>query len=74
MKLKLCNEMKMKMKMSDLPLVIIYIPTFNLCNVLKRTIDSVCSQTYKNLEIIIVNNFPAYNADIYFKKILKFNA
>lgn len=66
--------MKMKMKMSDLPLVIIYIPTFNLCNVLKRTIDSVCSQTYKNLEIIIVNNFPAYNADIYFKKFLKFNA
>lgn len=38
------------------PLVSIYIPTFNRCDLLKRAVDSVRVQTYTNLEIIVVDD------------------
>jgi GalNAc5-diNAcBac-PP-undecaprenol beta-1,3-glucosyltransferase len=38
------------------PLVTIVVPTYNRVGLLKRLIKSVVSQTYKNIEIIIVNN------------------
>jgi glycosyltransferase involved in cell wall biosynthesis len=40
----------------SLPLVSVIIPTFNRAHVLKRAIDSVVNQTYKNIELIIVND------------------
>lgn len=40
----------------SLPLVSVIIPTFNRAHVLKRAIDSVYNQTYKNIELIIVND------------------
>lgn len=42
--------------MSDMPLVSVVIPVYNTEKYLTRCLDSVLAQTYKNLEIIIVND------------------
>ncbi len=42
--------------MNNNPLVSIIIPTFNRCGVLKRAVLSAVNQTYKKIEIIIVND------------------
>lgn len=41
---------------SETPLVSVLIPTYNRKWLLPRTLDSVLSQSYKNLEIILVND------------------
>ena len=38
------------------PLVSVIIPTYRRCNMLSRAIDSVLLQTYKNIEIIVVDD------------------
>lgn len=38
------------------PLVSVIVPVYNSEKFLKRTIDSIASQTYRNLEIILVND------------------
>lgn len=38
------------------PLISVIVPVFNVRNVLKRCLDSICNQTYRNLEIICVDD------------------
>ena len=38
------------------PLISICIASYNNCRYLKRMLDSAISQTYKNIEIIIVDD------------------
>lgn len=38
------------------PRVSVYIPTYNRCNLLKRALTSVLDQTWKNLDIIVVDD------------------
>lgn len=44
------------MKMDESPLVSIIIPTYKRPHMLRRSINSVIAQTYKNIEIIIVDD------------------
>jgi len=45
-----------KQKLSNQPLVSICIPTYNAKKTVVQTVQSILNQTYKNLEIIIVDN------------------
>ena len=38
------------------PLITVIIPVYNVSNYLKQCLDSIINQTYKNLEIILVND------------------
>lgn len=42
--------------MKDQPLITVVIPTYNRSDVLRRTIKSVLKQTYKNFELLIVDD------------------
>jgi len=46
----------MTQKKTELPLVSIIIPVYNGSNYLRYAIDSALKQTYKNLEIIVIND------------------
>ena len=52
-----------KENMKNNPLVSIVIPVYNGSNFLKKAIDSALAQTYKNIEILVVNDGSADNND-----------
>lgn len=45
-----------KSKMNVETLVSVIVPVFNREHVLRETMDSICNQTYKNLEIIVIDD------------------
>ncbi|WP_277640134.1 glycosyltransferase family 2 protein [Wolinella succinogenes] len=50
-----------KNKIND-PLISVVIPMFNRSKTIKRCLDSVCSQTYSNLEVIVVDDCSTDNS------------
>jgi glycosyltransferase involved in cell wall biosynthesis len=49
-------------------LVSIYLPTHNRVDLLQRAIESVCAQTYKNIELIVVNDASTDGTEEYLRK------
>ncbi len=44
------------MKCESLPLISIIVPVYNVRVYLRKCLDSICGQTYKNLEIVVVDD------------------
>jgi glycosyltransferase involved in cell wall biosynthesis len=45
-----------KQKVKDLPLVSVIIPAYNAEEFIERTLNSVLTQTYQNLEVLVIND------------------
>ena len=43
--------------------VSVIVPTYNRAHLLKKTIESILSQTYTDLELIVVSNYSTDNTD-----------
>lgn len=57
--------------MFEIPKVTIYITTYNRLSYLKRALNSVINQSYKNLEIIIVDDFSNDGTQQFLREISK---
>jgi glycosyltransferase involved in cell wall biosynthesis len=52
--MRLCS--KLQVRQPENPLISVVLPTFNRCRLLGRALDSVLAQTYRNLELIVVDD------------------
>ena len=50
------EEQKKKEKINELPLITVAVTVYNIRDYLKRSIESVIEQSYKNLEILLVDD------------------
>ena len=57
--------------MKEMPLVSVIIPCYNREKEIEISINSVCSQTYKNIEIIIVDDHSSDNSVKHIKELMK---
>lgn len=57
----------------NLPLVSIIVPVYNSVNFVNKNIFSILNQTYKNIEIIIVNDGSTDNSDEKIKNLFSFD-
>ncbi len=49
------------MTINNMPLVSVIVTTYNRKDLLTKTIDSILNQTYKNYELIVVDNYSNYD-------------
>ena len=56
------------MNKSTLPLISVVIPTYNCANFLKKALQSVIDQSYKNWEAIVIDNYSIDNTQQVIKK------
>ena len=61
------------MQQNDLPLVSVIIPTYNRADMLVKAVESVSKQSYKSIEIIIIDDGSTDGTDRYIKEIKKNN-
>ena len=59
------------MSINKQPLVTVYIPTFNRLELLQRAVESVRNQTYKNLEIVVVDDCSTDGTQKYLEQLAK---
>lgn len=50
------KEIKQDIENTEQPLITVAVTVYNIKDYLKRSIESVCNQTYKNLEILLVDD------------------
>ncbi|WP_159022663.1 glycosyltransferase family 2 protein [Formosa sp. L2A11] len=65
------NILKKKIIMNQQPLVSVVLTSFNQCTLLKRAYESLVNQTYKNIEIIVVDDCSTEPETIAYLKELK---
>lgn len=65
------NKIKINNKCNDNELISIIIPIYNVEKYLSRCINSVIKQTYKNLEIILVNDGSTDNSETICREYIK---
>ena len=72
---KLCLEEKLldqgQIKYNNKPIISIVIPSYNKADILLKSIRSIQNQSFKNIEIIIVNDCSTDNSDKIFNYLLK---
>lgn len=47
--------------MSDQPIISVIVTTYNREELLKETLQSILSQTYKNIEVLVIDNYSDYD-------------
>ncbi|MED9904852.1 MAG: glycosyltransferase family 2 protein [Lachnospiraceae bacterium] len=50
------EQKEKKMKQAAQPLISVIVPVYNIIEYLPRCVESICRQTYKNLEILLVDD------------------
>ena len=73
--IKICNEEKLlnknKIDYEGKPLISIVLPTYNKEDILIKSLRSIQNQSFKNIEIIILNDNSTDNTSKYFQYLLK---
>ena len=73
--IKLCLEEKFiyknKIGYNNKPIISVIVPTYNKGNFIMKSIRSIQNQSFKNIEIVIINDCSTDNTSKYFNNLLK---